>query len=331
MKLRSLAIRAIEAGTALRGGRRRLLVLTFHRVLPRPDPMYASAPDVAAFTAFMQALVEDFRVLPLADALRRLRDGRLPARSVAVTFDDGFADNVTEALPVLVRLGVPATFFIATGYLDGGCMFNDAVIEACRRAPAGTWATGTAEFGELATGDAASRPALAARLIGRLKYEDPARRRDCAAQLLASAGARPPAGLMMTGAQARALVEAGMDLGGHTHTHPILARVPEAAARADIREGKAALEAIAGTRATLFAYPNGQPGRDYGPRDADLVREAGFEAALTTAWGWADERTGAFEVPRVGSWGRDAWRFSARLALARAAGPGTAATAPGAG
>lgn len=322
MSARSLVVRGIEAATRLRGGAGRLLVLTYHRVLPAPDPMYPTAPDAAAFRRAMETLAEDFRVLPLAEALRLQAAGRLPARAVAVTFDDGFADNATEALPVLRAFGVPATFFIATGYLGDGYMFNNAVIEACRAAPEGTWATGTAEFGDVAAGPPPSRPALAARMIGRLKYEDAGRRRDCAEQLLASAGARQPRGLMMSREQVRAIAAAGMDIGGHTVTHPILARLPDAAAEREIREGKAALEELTGAPVTLFAYPNGQPDGDYTARDVALVRAAGFAAAVTTAWGCADAASDRFQVPRIGAWGRDAWRFSVRLAAARAGARG---------
>ena len=63
--------------------------------------------------------------------------GRAPARALAITFDDGYADNATVAAPILLRLGLPATFFVATGFLDGGRMWNDTVIEAVapRRGP----------------------------------------------------------------------------------------------------------------------------------------------------------------------------------------------------
>lgn len=335
MSVRSLAVRGLEAATRLWRGRDRLLVLTYHRVLPAPDVMYPTAPDAAGFRRAMRTLAEDFTVLPLAEGLRLQAAGRLPARSVAVTFDDGFADNATEALPVLREFGLPATFFIATGYLGDGYMFNNAVIEACRAAPAGTWETGTAEFGVVPAGPPASRPALAARMIARLKYEDPAQRRDCAEQLLASAGARPPRGLMMSRAQVCALHAAGMDIGGHTVSHPILARLPDAAAEREIRGSRAELEALIGAPVTLFAYPNGQPDGDYTARDVALVRAAGFAAAVTTAPGCASAAGDRFQVPRIGAWGRDAWRFSVRLAAARAGAPGRtcrpAAAAGGAG
>ena len=77
-----------------------------------------------------------FNVLPLALAVERLRQGDLPARALAITFDDGYADNAEVAAPILERLGLPATFFVTTGFLQGGCMWNDRVIEALRNCAA---------------------------------------------------------------------------------------------------------------------------------------------------------------------------------------------------
>lgn len=314
-RLRSLAIRSLEGWTRLRGGGGRLLVLIYHRVLPARDPMYPYDPDAGAFRQQMTTLREDFRVLRLGDALEALAGQRLPERAVAVTFDDGFADNCECALPVLRDLGLPATFFVASGYLGNGCMFNDAVIEACRGAPAGTWDTGTPQIGAVeVTGD---RAALAYGIIRRIKYLPGPERMDCARRLLDAARAAVPPGIMMSHEQLRRLHAAGMEIGGHTRSHPILAALGDAEAAREIEAGKSDLEAVIGERVRLFAYPNGQPGRDYRARDVALVQRAGFSAAVTTAWGFADRESGPYEIPRVGSWGGDAWRFSGRLALAR--------------
>jgi peptidoglycan/xylan/chitin deacetylase (PgdA/CDA1 family) len=122
---------------SLLAGRPALIVLTYHRVLPAPDPMLTAEPDAGLFEAQMTFLARYMVVLPLVEALRRLEAGTLPRRAIAITFDDGYANNAQVALPILRRLGLPATFFIATGYLDGGCMWNDAVIETLRRCPGG--------------------------------------------------------------------------------------------------------------------------------------------------------------------------------------------------
>ena len=65
-----------------------------------------------------------------------------------------------------------------------------------------------------------------------------------------------------------------------------------------------------------FAYPNGKPGRDYTPRDVALARDAGFELAVSTAWGAANRARDPFQIPRVAPWDRDALRFGLRLARA---------------
>ena len=77
-----------------------------------------------------------FNVIPLIQAVERLQSGVLPARALAITFDDGYANNEQIAAPILKKLGLPATFFIATAYLDGGRMFNDSIVAAAVAAEA---------------------------------------------------------------------------------------------------------------------------------------------------------------------------------------------------
>ncbi len=292
---------------------RRLLILHYHRVPERADPMCPELLERDVFALHMRVLHEVCNVLPLSAALDGLDEGRLPARAVAITFDDGYADNFQVALPVLQHFGLPAAFFIAAGFLDGGAMFNDLVIEACRVAPAGVWRTGVAAVGDVVIGDDAGRPQVAGALIARLKYLDGDVRMAAARTLLESAGARFPAHLMMSGDELRRLHRAGMEIGGHTLNHPILARLDAAAATREVREGQRVLEGLLGHRPVLFAYPNGRPGEDYGPREVAIVREAGFSHALTTRWACAMRGVDPWQVPRIGSWDRTAARFCARL------------------
>jgi peptidoglycan/xylan/chitin deacetylase (PgdA/CDA1 family) len=304
-----------SAGAALSRGAegRRLVILHYHRVPAEPDPMCPDLLERRAFVVHMQALAEVFNVLPLSEAIPRLVDGTLGPRAAAITFDDGYADNFQVALPVLKHFRLPATFFVAAGFLDGGCMFNDLVIEACRVAPTGPWSTGGAEAGTCQVTDGPGRVRLANELIGRLKYLGPEERLDAARRLLRAAGGRPPAHLMMTSDEVRGLHRAGMEIGGHTLTHPILARVLTEEADREIRAGKAALDSLLGSPVQFFAYPNGKPGSDYLPRDVALARDAGFTAALTTVWAGATRQGDPFQIPRVGSWDRSRWKFCARL------------------
>jgi hypothetical protein len=116
-----------------RGRRARLSVLVFHRVRSRPDPLFPGEADAASFDMLMRHVRSRFHVLPLVSAVRALASETLPPRALAITFDDGYADNLTIAAPILARHGLPATVFIATGYLDGGCIQRTPMPNAARR------------------------------------------------------------------------------------------------------------------------------------------------------------------------------------------------------
>ena len=292
---------------------RRLVILHYHRVPDVPDPLNPDLLDRPVFAMHMQALADVFNVLPLSDALAQLRAGTLPPRAVVVTFDDGYADNFQVALPVLQHYRLPAAFFVAAGFLDGGCMFNDLVVEACRVAPAGGWHTGVEGLGTVQVADVLARVQLAGRIISRLKYLGADERLAAARDLLHSAGGTQPGHIMMESDEGRALHRAGMEIGGHTQSHPILARLGSDEADREIRTGKAALESLLGTRVAHFAYPNGKPGTDYLPRDVTAAKAAGFTSALTTVWARATRTADPFQIPRVGSWDRSRQRFCARL------------------
>jgi len=139
--------------------------------------------------------------------------------------------------------------------------------------------------------------------------------RDAAVQRVAEiCGAQLPTNLMMTSAQLRELRAAGMLIGGHTCSHPILTQIDDVSAREQICGGKQRLESILGEPVTLFAYPNGKPQQDYGARHADMVRAAGFSAAVTTAPGMARWDADTFQLPRFTPWDRTPLRFGLRLA-----------------
>jgi peptidoglycan/xylan/chitin deacetylase (PgdA/CDA1 family) len=119
---------------------------------------------------------------------------------------------------------------------------------------------------------------------------------------------------MMSSEQVRALHSAGMQIGGHTGSHPILASLSANEAADEIARGKTRLEQIIGERVTMFAYPNGKPGEDYLPaRDPGLVKEIGFESAVSTAWGAARRGDDLFQLPRFTPWDRSYKVFGLRM------------------
>lgn len=296
------------------GPRGRLTVLIFHRVRASPDPLFPHEPDAQAFEQQMRWVRRWFEPLPLEEAVALLQAGRLPPRALCITFDDGYADNLTVALPILQRLGLPATFFIATGFLDGGIMWNDQVIEAVRQCQVDPLALDDLGLGVHPVGSDEQKRAAITALIAALKYLPPDARAEKLAALVERAGARLPRSLMLTSDQLRALRRAGMGIGAHTVHHPILARVGPQEAREEIVEGAGRLEALLGEPVRLFAYPNGKPGRDYTGEHVALVRTLGFAAAFSTAWGAARTGCDPFQIPRFTPWDRTRLRYGLRLA-----------------
>lgn len=276
--------------------------------------MYPSEPTAESFTWQMELLARYANPIGLDEAVRRLAEQSLPSRAVAVTFDDGYADNVALAAPILRRAGVPATFFVATGYLDGGRMWNDTVIESIRRAtmpvldlrPIGV------DVMESLAG-LAGRRGVVRRVISAIKHQSQ-EQRDLVARYIAElVGAPLPNGLMMREADVRYLSQNGMTIGAHTVTHPILAVIEKSRAEFEISASKRRLETIIGRPVTLFAYPNGRWHEDYRSEHVDMVRRLGFEAAVSTNRGAVHAASDTFQLPRFSPWDSRPERFLGRL------------------
>lgn len=294
----------------------RLLVLIYHRVRPEPSTMSGAAMHRERFDWQMRLLARHCRPIALGEGLARMREGTLPARSVAVTFDDGYADNAEVALPVLLRHGVPATFFVATGFLDGGRMWNDSIVEAIRAATGTVLDLGAVGLGTAPLGPVRTRSPLAEKVIAAVKHLPPPERSARVEEFCRSVGVELPDDLMMTSAQVRRLADSGMEVGAHTVNHPILRSLPEDQARNEIADSRRSLEGIIGRPVRAFAYPNGRPGEDYTDRDRDIVAQLGFDYAASTRQGVASSGSDMFQLPRFTPWEPHPARWLSRVLLA---------------
>ncbi len=261
----------------------------------------------------MRQLAACFNVIPLYDAVRGLRKGKLPDRAACITFDDGYADNAEVALPILQKHGLPATFFVAASFLDGGRMWNDTVIELIRQAPGELLDLRSTGLGQFEIGTIPQRRHAVHNVLGKLKYL-PQELRQSRVEAICALTPVPSSNLMMTSHQIRVLHNAGMEIGGHTANHPILARLENHAARAEIANGKEMLESIIRAPVRFFAYPNGKPGGDYLPDHVRMVRDLGFDAAVSTAHGAARTDSDLYQLPRFTPWDRWEVRFTLRMA-----------------
>jgi peptidoglycan/xylan/chitin deacetylase (PgdA/CDA1 family) len=306
-------IRQVIGALSPAGEKARLSIFIFHRVLSKPDPLFPNEPDAVQFDRIVSWIKAWFQVIPLNAAVDSLKTAKLPARAAAITFDDGYADNHDVALPILIKHNVPATFFIATGYLDGGRMWNDTITESIRQFSPEQLDLSGLDLGCHPTGNDEQKRKAIGEIIEIAKYLAPKVRQSVSEEIARLTGALLPTDLMMTSDQIRNMRAAGMQIGAHTVNHPILACTEKSIAQHEISASKASLEELLGEEITLFAYPNGKPLVDYLPEHAQMIEDAGFHAALSTAWGSAKRDTDIFQIPRYTPWNKTPLKFAIRL------------------
>lgn len=293
-------------------GKQRLSILIFHRVLPGHDPMRPAEPTVDEFDWQMRLLREHFSPLPLLEGVERLRAGDLPGNAICVTFDDGYADNEKYAMPILKKYNVPATVFISTGFLNGGRMWNDSIIEVLRSYEASSLDLRELNLDLYELGSDAQRLDAIARIIRKIRPLDPGERQRLTTEI-EKLGSNLPDNLMLTDEQARSLARNGVAIGAHTVNHPILASIGVESARKEILDSKSHLENLVQEAINVFAYPNGRPDIDYLSEHRKLVSDAGFKAAVSTHWGVSTAQSDCFQLPRFTPWDRQELKFAIRL------------------
>jgi peptidoglycan/xylan/chitin deacetylase (PgdA/CDA1 family) len=309
--VRSKALSAFRAGASLLDGflkrtaarpslERGGLVFMFHGVAEEPSP-YRFAVARAAFEGFCEALAEGYDVLPLAELEDRRRAGSLPARAVAITFDDGYADNHDVAWPILRRLGLPATVFVTTGAVGGErpLWFHRVAHIFEKAQPAalpvivGPW-TFTLDTDS-------ERVSTVGRVSSELKKMPATQREELIGALGEALGVTDFSSLakeMLTWDQLRAMDAGGFAVEAHTVSHPILGAEALATSAREIAESREVLSAALKRSVNLFAYPNGK-NEDMTDGVVEAVERAGFRAAFTAEFGAATPGNDPYKVPRV--------------------------------
>jgi len=296
------------------GRNKRLFVLIYHRVLDSPDFMRGGEPDIEAFDWQMELLATYFNVLSLDTALEKLKANQLPSKAICITFDDGYADNLTNAVPILKKYALPATFFIATGFLNGGRMWNDSIIEAIRIIPETKLDLTAIGLGKFELDTQVKKAAASEAIIKQLKHLQPRQRNLYTDHIISQVGELPD-DLMLTNDQVIELYQQGMEIGGHTVSHPILAKLDVDSARKEIADSKITLETILSHKLRFFAYPNGKPGQDYLPEHIGIIKDVGYQAALSTQWGVANQSSDFLQLPRFTPWDQVPLKFMGRMIL----------------
>jgi peptidoglycan/xylan/chitin deacetylase (PgdA/CDA1 family) len=296
------------------------VILMYHRVAPLADYPFPTLVSVKCFKRQMACLRESYRVARLTD-MAAVSGGRADRRNtVAVTFDDGYADNLTHALPILKAFAIPATIFVSSGYVGRGREYwwDDLARifehrQADRRHLTLTIGARTHEWDIRAPEEASVVRKAVHHLVKGLRLDDRERVFDTLRSWAGVSEAGRPEHLAVDEHQLRALASSDLiDIGGHTVNHPRLGSLPREDQRKEISSNRSHLERLTGTPVRAFAYPFGQPS-DFTDDTVDAVREAGFDCACSTVHARVSTDADPYRLPRypVDDWEPD--EFRARL------------------
>jgi peptidoglycan/xylan/chitin deacetylase (PgdA/CDA1 family) len=286
-----------------------VVILLYHRVtsLARDPQKLAVSPE--RFRAHLRHLKARHPLMRLEE-----RWERLAAPSVAVTFDDGYADNVLEALPILEEVGVPATFFVTTGAVESGREFWwDEIDRALlHERPLPDRFEHADERGSRSwpARSSAERERLYRDLHALAKRSLPAHRERLLDALRRWAGTeeapRPEARPMTVEEVGRLGASRLASVGAHGVTHAPMAALPLEDQREEMRASKRRLEEWLGREVTTFSYPFGGS-RDFTRRSVAAAREAGFMRAAANRPGQVHRWTNPHALPRflVRDWDLD--------------------------
>jgi peptidoglycan/xylan/chitin deacetylase (PgdA/CDA1 family) len=306
--------------TLRRTFKRGAVILMYHRVIELADDPLQLTVTPTQFAQQMDYIQRSCTALRLSEVAVALQRRTLPPRAVAVTFDDGYIDNFTKALPVLQAHSVPATIFTVSSKVDTPheMWWDDLerILLCTPRLPA-QLTMGIREQNYAWPTDTSQNRYTTYRAMHQvLKPLSIAERQTALEALQQWAGVgqagRPAYRIMNTNELRQAVGSGVIDIGGHTVNHPRLAALPLEAQRAEIVESRKQLTQILGSAPTTFAYPYGTP-QDFTPETARLVRDAGFSAAVTTVHGSAEAGDDVFQLRRMAVHDWDLAEFKWRL------------------
>lgn len=302
-----------------------LTVLNYHRI---DDPFRTDfetfhsnvSATPAGFARQMDYVAQRYHVISgaeLADCVKKHR--KLPAHAAMITFDDGYFDNYSIAYPILKARNMPAIIFLATDYIGTKKPFYWDLIAFCFHHTK----MHQAEFPQLGLQswvDKNSRNKAMQNWIAILKKLPDTEKQKLVEKLPEILDVSVPqdafANLMMSWEQAKELSENGIEMGGHTASHPILTRISPQEASAELVQCKQRIEEAIGKRVLSFAYPNGQAS-DFNADLITRVQGAGFDIAFTLLSGptrYSTVMKNPFAIRRIFLTHKDSFsRFVAKI------------------
>jgi peptidoglycan/xylan/chitin deacetylase (PgdA/CDA1 family) len=281
-------------------------ILMYHRVVADKshDPLDSGMCVTRhRFEAQLTYLARSADIVPLGETVAGLASGKISPRRrmLSITFDDGYRDNLTEALPILQRMGLPMTLFVATGGLESNTPFwwdrVGAVLARTDRRQLALDLPGQPRL-RLPL-ESVSQREHALKTLGDVLWAHADVSRDETVteieRQLGVDGRRyaPP---LLTPDEVVQMAKAGVEIAAHTVNHWNLARLPAAEVASEMRASREYLERLCGVPVTGFAYPAGHKSAEV----VRMAREVGFAYAVSTVSGINRHPPSMFELERIG-------------------------------
>ena len=294
-------------------------ILTYHSIGCSDNSFFPVLPPTV-FEEQIRYLSKRFRLITLQTLMSALSSGVVPKESLVLTFDDGYKDNFTVALPILKQYGAVGTLFLTTNCIGTGlplwtdvfgALFQETTVKSLY------WRFGKPET---FSWTCSQEKILAFKTIKNLIKTLPEDRKievlaDIEEQL-GSASSFNWSQRMLDWDEVRILHEAGIEIGGHTSSHPILSRISEEQVYRELSDSKNSIEDKIQAPVTSLAYPNGTI-NDYNEEIQRIAEEVGYRSACTTIDGVVTSSSSLFALPRLyttePSLSRFAWLLSRNM------------------
>ena len=269
-----------------------ITILTYHRIAPdnmpdTPGKHLGISATKSIFCKHLQLLKNSTNVIPASQLAGWIRgELSLPPNASLITFDDGYRDNLTHALPVLQKLNLPAIIYLSTGNIGSQTpQYWDLAIYGFKKAAHNTYTLpiiGTVQL------NYRNIDKICRRWIYAAKYLPPSERNQTTNDLIQALNVTVPTNafkdLYLSWDEVRSMQSSRIEFGAHTVSHPILSTLPNDVAQQEIINSKLEIAKQLKQSPTSFAYPNGLPG-DYNDQHIETLNNAGFDMAFTLSTG----------------------------------------------
>jgi peptidoglycan/xylan/chitin deacetylase (PgdA/CDA1 family) len=299
------------------------VILLYHRVIDLKSDPQLLAVSRANFEQQMRFVRRRMTPLTLDRLVELSNSSSLPKNAVAVTFDDGYFDNLEFAAPILEKYEIPATVYIASGQigqrnefwwdeLEAICLNTRRLPELCSLILGGKelrWNLGPSAENRIVSHDwnverqydSSPRHLMYRQLCALIRPLGMNDRVSIVQQLRQWSGHSGIARTTHRALTKLELIELArnpyVEIGGHTVWHPLLSSLSLVDQKCEIEAGKAELESILGGRIRSFAYPFGGSA-DYSAETAKVVYDSGFKSACANWFSWIKKPIDVFQLPR---------------------------------